>query len=240
MTRARPTLSVVVPALDEERHVADAVRHVRRAIDDRFEDWEILLFDDGSRDATGRIMDELAAEDAHIRVVHNRRPRNVGGVYRQGIERARFDYVMMVPGDAENPTEALVPVLQAIGRADVVLPFATNDADRGLGRFVLSRAYTALVNGLFGLRVPYYNGTAVMRTAAVREVALTTDGFAFQAELLVKLLRAGESWVGVGIRVDPRPGRKTKAFRPRNVASVLRAIASLFVEERLGGTTGRR
>ena len=64
----------------------DAVREAAAAMGDRFRDYELLLFDDGSTDRTGAIMDELAAADpAHIRVTHNPAPRNLGGVYKQGI-----------------------------------------------------------------------------------------------------------------------------------------------------------
>src|SRR5262249_34356754 len=52
-TRLKPTLSVVIPALDEEANIVDAVKETLDALGDRFSDYEILLFDDGSRDRTG-------------------------------------------------------------------------------------------------------------------------------------------------------------------------------------------
>jgi glycosyltransferase involved in cell wall biosynthesis len=230
----KPTLSVIVPALDEERNVAAAVDAIVAAIDDRFSDWEILLFDDGSRDATGRIIDDLAAANPRLRAFHHATPRNVGGVYREGVREARFEWLVMVPGDAENAEGALVPVFDAVGRADVVLPYPTNNRDRGLVRFAISRTYTALLNGLFGLGLPYFNGTIAVRAERVRGLAIETTSFAFQAELLVKLLGGGATWVDVPIRIDPHPGRRSKAFRPKNVIEVARTIGRLFVRTRLG------
>ncbi len=70
-----PTLSVIVPALNEEANIADAVREATRALGERFSDYELLLFNDGSTDRTGEIMDALALEDPHIRVFHHERQR---------------------------------------------------------------------------------------------------------------------------------------------------------------------
>jgi glycosyltransferase involved in cell wall biosynthesis len=229
------TLSVIVPALDEERHVADTVAEIEAAVRGRFDDWEILLFDDGSRDRTGAIMDRLAATDPRIRVTHNARSRNLGGVYKQGVALARHAYVVMIPGDNENPARAMIPVFDAVGAADIVLPFPTNSAVRGAGRHLLSRAYTAVFNALFGLDVPYFNGTVVHRTALVREVEIQTDSFAYQSEALIQLLRRGATFTPVGIAIEPRAGRASKALRVKNLVGVGRALVRLLYAVRVKG-----
>jgi glycosyltransferase involved in cell wall biosynthesis len=231
------TISVIVPALDEERHIEAAVAEVTKAVSARFSDWEILLFNDGSRDRTGALMDQIAARDAHVTVVHNDHPRNLGGVYKQGIRMARFEYVLMVPGDNENPATALHAPLAAVGLADIVLPFPEDNAVRSPLRNALSSAYTKIVNALFGLDLPYYNGTVIHRTDLVRSVVIRTDSFAYQAEALVKLLAAGHSFVPVGITVVPRAGRKSKALRLKNLAGVAATFARVALEVRLRGRT---
>jgi glycosyltransferase involved in cell wall biosynthesis len=232
LTRAKPTLSVIVPALNEERHLATAVDEVIHAIGDRFDDWEILLFDDGSSDSTGRIADQLARAEPRIRVTHNPRPRNLGGVYKQGVGMARFEYVVMIPGDNENPASAMIPVFDAIGKAEIVLPYPENNHARSALRVFISKSYVALLNALFSLDLPYYNGTVVHRVENARRFPLT-DSFAYQSELLIELLRDGASHVAVPIRIAPRQGRRSKALRPGNVAGVLSSLASLFYRVRV-------
>ena len=228
-----PTLTVIVPALDEEQHIEAAVAEVKQAIQGHFSDWEILLFNDGSQDATGRLMDGLAAADPHVFAFHNRRSRNLGGVYKQGLRMARFEYVLMVPGDNENPASALREPLQAVGTADIVLPFPDGKSARSRLRNLLSSAYTDIVNGLFGLDAPYYNGTVIHRTDLVRSVTIRTSSFAYQAEALIKLLCAGKSYASVGIRVVPREGRKSKALRLKNLLGVGVTFARVFLEVRV-------
>jgi len=202
---------------------------------DRFHDYELLLFDDGSTDRTGAIMDELAVGDpAHVRVTHSPTPRNLGGVYKQGIAQARMDYILMVPGDNENPGHALQAPFDAIGRADIVLPYPVNSAVRGFARHAVSRIYVGLLNRLFGLHVHYYNGTVIHRTANLKGLSIKTSSFAYQAEILIKLLCAGTSFVEVPIRIDPpKGGRRSRAFRWKNMVQVGRTLADLFMEIRV-------
>lgn len=227
---SKPTLSIIVPALNEEANIADAVREATRALGDRFSDYEVLLFDDGSTDRTGAIMDALALEDPHLRVFHHDKPRNLGGVYKHGIEVARFEYVIMVPGDNENPGHALQAPFDALGRADMVLPYPTNLHARPWVRRVGSVGYTALVNLLFGNDARYYNGTVIHRLENLRSITVRTDSFAYQTEILVKLLRRGKSRVEVGIEIEPRGGTRSQALRVKNLASVLEALGSLWYD----------
>jgi len=231
----RPSISFVIPALNEEANIADAVREAVASMRNRFDDYELLLFDDGSTDRTGAIMDALAASDPrHIRVTHNPSPRNLGGVYKQGIALARMDYLLMVPGDNENPGHALQAPFDAIGQADIVLPYPVNSAVRGAARHLVSRIYVALLNHLFGLRVRYYNGTVIHRTANLKGLSVKTSSFAYQAEILIKLLCAGKSFVEVPIRIDPpKPGRRSRAFRWKNMVQVGRTLGDLFLDIRI-------
>ncbi|MFA6562324.1 MAG: glycosyltransferase family 2 protein [Verrucomicrobiia bacterium] len=226
----KPTLSVIIPALNEEENIAAAVAEVLRIVENRFANYELLLFDDGSRDRTGAIMDQLAGANTHLRVTHNPRPCNLGGVYKQGIAMARFDYVTWVPGDNENPGRAIEPPVDAIGKADIVLPYPTNLNVRPWTRRVISCAYTFLMNLLFGQRLRYFNGTAIFRTADLRSIIITTNSFAFQTEALLKLLKAGRSYVEVGIEIQPRCGRRSKALHLRNLIAVPKAVARLVAE----------
>ena len=151
-------------------------------------------------------------------------------MYKQGVAIARFDYVLMVPGDNENPGSAILPVIDAIGKADVVIPYATNTHVRPRVRRIASRGYTMLINLLFGRRLKYYNGTSIIRRADLRSISITTDSFAYQSEVLLKLLRQGKSYVEVGIQIKPPPDSNSKALKLGNLVGVVKAILHLVAE----------
>lgn len=231
----QPTLSVIMPALNEEANITAAVRETVQAIGDRFREYELLLLNDGSQDQTGHIMDKLATENPRIRVAHNPRPRGLGGVYKQGLAMARFEYVIMVPGDNENPGSALIGLFDTLGSADIVIPFHTNPEARSLLRRAVSRAYTTLLNVLFGQRLKYYHGTVIHRCENLRTITINTDSFSYQSEALIKLLRAGKSCVEVGVEIHPRSRRRSKIFQWHNVVGVIKGILYLIFEVHFKG-----
>ena len=228
----KPTLSVIIPALDEEENIATTVSEVIRTVSAYVDDYELLLFDDGSHDRTGEIMDKLAAQNPRLRVTHNPQSRNMGGVYKLGVAQAKFDYILMVPGDNEIPGTAIIPVLDALGKADIVIPYPTNACVRPWVRQVGSRGYTILINLLFGRGLRYYNGTYLCRTVDLRQIIIRTDSFAYQCEVLLKLLRNGRSYVEVPIQINPKPGAPSKALRIHNLVNIVKAICQLVVEIR--------
>lgn len=221
------TVSVIVPALNEQGNIAATVHEILTALDGRFADFELLLIDDGSTDDTGPIMDQLAASNPHLRVVHNPQPSNFGGAYKKGLGFVRMQYVMMVPGDNQFPAASIIKVLEKIGEADIVIPFTSNQRIRAKSRQLGSRAFTGLLNCLFRLHLTYYNGIVVHRTDIVKGIAITTDSFAYQAETLIKLLRAGHSYVEVGTEITERSAGKSAALRPKNLLLVFRTVGHL-------------
>lgn len=230
---SKATLSVIIPALNEEGNLGAAVSTVLSAIGDRFADYELLVFDDGSADRTGAIADALAAADPHIRVIHNPRNMGFGYNYSRGVELARMDYVTMFPGDNEIPGEAVRTILSAVGSADIVVPYISTPAVRSGSRRVISAAFVALVNLLFGLRLRYFNGPCVHRRALLQSVPMKTHGFAYMAAILVRLIRSGCSYIEVPMPLQARQHGRSKAFKPKNVVSVVRTLGELFWEVRI-------
>jgi glycosyltransferase involved in cell wall biosynthesis len=229
------SVTVIIPALNEERNLAAAVGTVLEAIGQRFQDYELLVFNDGSTDRTGQIADELAARNGRIRVIHNPRNMGFGYNYLRGVQLARMDYVAMFPGDNEIPGKAVQLVLEAVGSADIVVPYAVNPEVRGWPRRVISRMFVILINGLFGLRLRYFNGPCVLRRALLQSVPMKTHGFAYMASILVRLIRSGHTYVEVGIPLQRREHGRSKAFRVKNIVSVLSTLAELFWDVRVRG-----
>jgi dolichol-phosphate mannosyltransferase len=232
---AKPSVSFVVPALNEEENIQATVDSIRAAIQSRVDDYEIVLVNDGSTDRTGAVMEELAASSDRIRVVHNSRNLGFGGAFKRGAAEARKEHVVRICGDNAVPAEGIGLVLDQIGRADLVIPYIANPEFRSWGRRLGSRAFTTLINGCFGLSVRYYNHCVVFPRNLLTRITIVTDSFAYQAEAVVKLLRAGCSYVEVGVHDLPRFKGESTALKPRNVWNVLRAIISLNREVRRKG-----
>lgn len=217
---AQNSLSVIVPALNEEAHLSAAVACVLDAAKRHFDDYEVIIVDDGSSDRTGEIADRLRDGNERIQVLHHERPRNLGGAYRSGLALARMQYVTIVNGKNDTTPEELGKVWRLKGSADLIVPYSADHAYRHSFRRVVSNSFTALMNALFGLKLRYYNHAVLHKRELVRSVSIRSDSYAFQAELLIKLLRRGHSHVEVEHcdKSDNEGG--TRSYKLKNIVGV--------------------
>ena len=224
------SISVIVPAYNEEKNLASAISTIKSALGDRFSSYEIIIIDDKSSDRTGLIADNLANHDKNIKAFHNPNNMGFGYNYRLGVKNATKDYVALVPGDNEILEVSIKAIFNLVGASDMVLAYHTNLEVRPPLRRFLSRVFTAILNFLFGNHIKYYNGPNVYKRELVNKVPISTNGFAFQVEILTRLLRSGHSYVEAGMKICERTHGSSKALYPKNVLSVLSTIARLYWE----------
>lgn len=222
------SVTVIVPALNEEHNLRPTVEAVLREFGQERGHLEVLVFDDASTDGTGRVADDLARLDSRVRTFHNPTRLNIGGIYKAGMREARGERVLLIPGDNETRVDEIVRGARRAPDADLVVFYITNAAVRPLGRRLASRLYVRVVNLLFGTRFPYTNGTNIFRTAVLREIPIKTNGFSYQTEAVVKAVRSGVGWVEVGIQLQTRVHGESKALTWKNFKSVARALAGLW------------
>ncbi len=226
------TISFIVPALNEETVVQTVIEQLLDQVRGWFADFELILVDDGSTDATGAIMDRLAERYERVRVIHNGANLGFGASFQAGLREVQFEYVMLLCGDGGLPATSLPPIFEKIGSADIVIPWMVNlRRIKTPLRYALSRAYTSLLNLLFGLDLRYYNGLPVHRRENLRKITITSGGFGFQAEILVKLIKSGRTFAEVGVHGAERTNRSA-ALRMRNWISVARTFCNLIREIR--------
>lgn len=224
------SLTLVIPALNEEAVLRRVVDEVLSVVDGLVKSYEVILINDGSTDATGAIMDELSRTRRSVRVLHNPSNLGLGACYQRGVREARCHYVMLLCGDGGLPASSLPKVFESIGRADIVVPYMPNLKQiKTALRYVLSATYTKLMNLLCGLRLNYYNGLPVHRVDLLRRIEITSSGFGFQGEVLVKLLKSGCSYVEVPV-LGAEQTKRSFALRPRNLLSVAWTFAHLVLE----------
>lgn len=185
-----------------------------------FSDWEILIFNDGSTDDTGAIAESLSQGNEKVWVFHHEKPRNVGACYAEAIEYASKRFLILVPGDNENDPRGLDSIFKLAGRADLILPYTENPEVRPALRQNLSQIFTLVLNLASGRRLRYYNGTVLHEVALLRQCKLRTRGFGYQADLVLQLLRRGCSYVEVGIPIQARLGRQSRALTWSNFLDI--------------------
>lgn len=233
MTAGR-SISVLVPAYNEARNLEGAVRDVVRAAAG-FDDFEVLVVNDGSTDDTGAVGDCLAAEIPQVVMIHH--PRNLGlqAAYSAALARARMAYFTFMPGDHELTFESVQGILAAVGTADLVVPYHATPWKRAWYRRLLTWISVTEVNCLFGWRLRYYQGPTVYPTALARQLPRTVHGFFSVTEMLVHAIDAGYTWVEVGLTHQERAYGRSKAVAWTNIVDAQLAVIKLWWNIRVRG-----
>jgi glycosyltransferase involved in cell wall biosynthesis len=225
---ATTSLSVLVPAFNEEEGLGATIAQLLKALGPTVEDFEILIVNDGSTDGTREIAEGLARRHPCVRFFHNARNMGLGYTYLRGAQEARKTHFVYIPGDNTWPAASIIEIFHHLGKADVITSFATNPEVRLLYRQIVSASYTRLVNLLFGYRMKYYNGLIIYPLPFLQAHPTTTHGFGFQSETLLKALHARLSVAEVGVPIDESTSRKSKAVTMRNILSVLKTLARTY------------
>ena len=118
-----PEISIIMPVYNSETFLYLAVESVKRQT---MKEWELLLIDDGSSDASGRLCDAYAKEDARIRVFHQEN-QGITKTRNRGIKEARGEFITFIDNDdelvediMENPAHMRKNIGQILSSLDIV------------------------------------------------------------------------------------------------------------------------
>jgi dolichyl-phosphate beta-glucosyltransferase len=190
---ALPSLSIVIPAYNEERRLPPTLSAVRAYLDARaFPDAEILVVDDGSRDGTAALVEAVAREDARVHLLRNPGNRGKGYSVRHGMIQARGEWILFSDADLSAPIEELDKLLQAA-------------LDRGAQVAIGSRALDRSLIGVHQSRWRELIGIAlnrVMRVVTGLPFADTQCGFKLYARDAARLIFARQQLDGFSFDVE--------------------------------------
>jgi glycosyltransferase involved in cell wall biosynthesis len=224
-------LSYFFPAHDEEANLAGLVEEALAALPTLAEAFEIVIVDDGSRDATPKIADDLsAASPGIVRAVHHATNLGYGAALRTGFRSARYDLVAFTDGDRQFRVADLGRLTARLAQPDapdVVAGFRIKRADPPL-RTVYARLYRLANRIFFGLKVRDVDcACKLFRRGALEGVRVESGGAFFSAELLVKLHQRGRRVVEVGVPHYPRTAGSPTGAKPSVVLRAVRDFWSL-------------
>jgi dolichol-phosphate mannosyltransferase len=218
------SLTVFVPAHNEAENLEGAVADIVAAARDTIPDYEVILVDDGSTDGTAAAAARLAAGDPRIHVIHHACRRGLAAGYRAALRRATGQYFAFLPGDREVSAASVRAIFQAVGSADLVIPYHANPGARALHRRLMTCVCTTLLNVLLDRRLRYYQGPTVYPTEVAKAVQGRSGGFFFLTEMLVQALDSGCSYIEVPLMHQERAFGKSKAVSLSNVGEALGVI----------------
>jgi len=223
----RLDISIILPALNEEKNIGDAIRDCLDAMDQKNLNGEIIAINDGSTDQTEAVIRSYMERDPRVRLINHERPRGVGASYWDGVDHARGNFVVMLPGDNENDPMEILRYYSLLNSVDIVIPFVFNKQVRSIFRNALSFIYRFIINTTFMVNLNYTNGTVLYRKTLLDELEYRSDGFFFQTDILIRTITRGYLFAEVPYRLGLRSQGVSRAVSFPSLWQVIRGYLRL-------------
>ena len=213
-----PYLTVLMPAYNEEQNLVSNVSLVMNKLSDLGVDFELLIVDDGSQDATAQRADELAITDERVRILHHPENYGIGQALYTGFESARGEFTIFIPADLAMDLDELPKYIQAAQVADIIVGLRSDRRDTPILRRLISLINIGLVRLLFGMPIHQFQYICMYRTSFLQEIWIEYPNSAFiQAEVLIKARDMGYQLTEVEVRYVPRTSGRASGARLRLV-----------------------
>ncbi len=233
-------LSIFFPMWNEQDYIERAVGYAKEECEllvERGEilDYELIVVDDASTDATPQMADAMAAADPHVKVVHHPVNRKLGGSIKSGFAAATGDLVLY--SDADLPFD-MAEVSRAVRllryyEADVVSAFRHDRTGEGSSRAIYTFFYNVLIRSLFGVRLRDINfAFKLCRTRIFEHIELQSEGSFIDAELIIRTKKLGYDVIQFGVDYFPRTRGESTLASLGVIRTILREMFALRKELR--------
>lgn len=219
------SLSIVMPAHNEEVAITATMQSVIAAVSVWTQDFEVIVVNDGSKDQTRAILEAIAAAEPRVRVINHEVNKGYGAALVSGFEAAGKDLVFFMDSDGQFDICDLERFFPLIGAYDAVLGYRIDRQDTAL-RKLNAWGWKMLVQSVFKLHVRDIDcAFKLYKAEFFQQNRLETRGAMINTEMLYKFTREGYTYTEVGVQHLPRRGGRATGAK---LAVIVRAFRELF------------
>ena len=215
-----PTLSVVIPLYQEADNVTPLISRIHTGLAALRYPWELILVDDGSRDSTGRLLQQATERwGNHVRVIRFRRNFGQTAAMQAGFDAARGSLIATLDGDLQNdPADIPRMIDELLDRdLDLLQGWRKDRRDALLLRKVPSRIANRLIGRVTGVDLHDYGcSLKIYRAEVIKEVRLYGE-----------MHRFIPVWVA-GVTAPERMGETVVTHRPRQFGESKYGLSRTF------------
>lgn len=227
MQKKLPELSIFFPFWNEEKNVKHVVESAIPVAEEVARVWEILIIDDGSKDKTLKIGQELSKKYKNVRVISHTPNRGYGAALREGFSNSKYKYVVFTDGDRQFDFSEVKKLIDGLSGNDIVIGFRKKRRD-DFTRHLLMNLLKIWDYIFFRFYFKDIDcGFKLFKKGAIEAIMpLRSEGAMITTEILAKATRKKLRIKEIEVNHFPREyGNQTGA----NVAVVVRAILESFI-----------
>lgn len=207
------SISVVLPAFNEEENIKKTVTYCNEYLAGNFDDYEIIVVNDGSSDNTAGETQNLIVNNNKIRLINHEVNMGYGTALNTGLEAAGREYIFFMDSDGQFDIAELEKLLPYLKEDQIVIGYRIERADSFI-RTLNAYLYGLYIRLFFGLNVKDIDCAFKIfpRSAFDKVKPIRSRGALYSAELLIKFRKYGFSFSEVGVNHFPRShGEQTGA-----------------------------
>lgn len=222
------SISVFFPCYNEQDNVTSTVERALQVLEKLGVDFEVIVVEDGSADATAKIADEIASRNNNVRVVHHQTNLGYGAALTSGFKSAVKELVFYTDGDGQFDISELPPLLPLIEQYDIVSCYRLNRQDN-LIRRINGWCWTKLVCFLFQMKVRDIDcAFKLYKREIFDNIELSSSGALIDTEILARAVRRGYSITQRGVHHYPRTAGKQTGANLRVIFRAFRELLQLY------------
>lgn len=196
-------ISVVIPAYNDETTIAKLVQDTDCLLNEIANDYEIVVINDGSKDNTWNVLQELTKKFKNLRLVNHEQNQGYGKTIKELYHAGNKSLVFSLPGDYQFAPKELLTMAQGLSTHDLIIGHRVkrNDPPR---RKLQSHIYNLMLRIFYGCSYKDVNSIKLFRREILDNINLQSDSPFVDAELCIRSLRAGYKVIEIPIDHLPR------------------------------------
>lgn len=224
-------ISAFFPAYNDAGTISSMVITVLLTLRELTDDYEVVVVNDGSKDHTAVVLDELARiYPGEVRIIHHPQNRGYGGALRTGFTSATRDWIFYTDGDAQYDPRELKDLAALVSDDVDFINGWKIERNDPLHRIIIGRIYQYTIKLAFGLKLKDVDcDFRLMRREVFDRVQLTSDSGVICVELMKKVQDAGFRLAETPVHHFHRAYGKSQFFRFRRLAEVARDLTKLWI-----------
>ena len=202
----KPAISFVLPMYNESGNIETTITVLKSLGEELSRDYEIIVADDASTDASADIVAGMAGADKRIKLYRLSKNTKFGGAFAEAFKNATKDVIIYMDSDLPVSSEDIRSSLPLIGEADIVTGYSRVKKGETSLRKTISWAYNKMVDKLFGLDIADINsGYKIVRKDLVSDMDFISKSPFVDVELFIHARKKGATVRQYPLIFLPRP-----------------------------------